>query len=93
MKATLAVVLALGLGFAVSAPGWAQTLEEAMIAAYLTNPDLEAQRAALRATDELVPQALSDWRPTVAIQSDAIATDVDSSNGSGSFASARTSMR
>ena len=49
------------------APGRAQTLEEALVAAYLTNPDLEAQRAALRATDELVPQALSDWRPTVAI--------------------------
>ncbi len=46
----------------------AQTLQEALVAAYLTNPDLEAQRAALRATDELVPEALSGWRPTLAIQ-------------------------
>jgi TolC family type I secretion outer membrane protein len=66
-----------------SAPGTAQTLEEALVAAYLTNPDLEAQRAALRATDELVPQALSDWRPTIAIDSAAIATDVDASNDAG----------
>ena len=45
----------------------AQTLQDALVAAYLTNPDLEAQRAALRATDELVPEALSGWRPTLAI--------------------------
>ena len=45
----------------------AQTLEDALVAAYLTNPDLEAQRAALRATDELVAQALGGWRPTLAI--------------------------
>ena len=85
MRRKLAVVVALGLGFVGSAAGKAQTLEEALVAAYLTNPDLQAQRAALRATDELVPQALSDWRPTVAIDSAAIATDVDSSNGGGSF--------
>src|SRR5512134_419285 len=61
----------------------AQTLEDALVSAYLTNPDLEAQRAALRATDELVPQALSDWRPTVAIDSATVATDVDASNDAG----------
>jgi TolC family type I secretion outer membrane protein len=86
MKGKLAAAIALGLGFVGSAPGQAQTLEEALVAAYLTNPDLEAQRAALRATDELVPQALSDWRPTVAIDSATIANDVDASNNnSGSF--------
>jgi TolC family type I secretion outer membrane protein len=83
MRRKLAVAIALGLGFVGSAPGTAQTLEEALVAAYLTNPDLEAQRAALRATDELVPQALSDWRPTIAIDSAAIATDVDASNDAG----------
>jgi outer membrane protein len=45
----------------------AETIEEAMAAAYVSNPQLEAQRAAQRATDENVPQALSNWRPTVAI--------------------------
>ena len=46
MKRTLAAAIALGLGCIGSAPGQAQTLEEALVAAYLTNPDLEAQRAA-----------------------------------------------
>ena len=45
----------------------AQTLQEALSAAYSTNPTLQAQRAALRATDEGVPQALSNWRPTVTL--------------------------
>jgi TolC family type I secretion outer membrane protein len=83
MRRKLGVAIALGFAFVGSAPGTAQTLEEALVAAYLTNPDLEAQRAALRATDELVPQALSDWRPTIAIDSAAIATDVDASNDAG----------
>src|SRR6266852_9448203 len=43
----------------------AQTLTEAFAYAYNNNPQLLAQRAALRATDETVPQALSNWRPTV----------------------------
>ena len=33
--------------------------------AYRNNPTLNAQRAALRATDESVPQALSNYRPRV----------------------------
>jgi len=41
------------------------TLEAALAAAYLSNPQLEAQRAALRATDEEVAKALSGWRPSV----------------------------
>jgi outer membrane protein len=43
----------------------AQTLTDALAEAYNTNPQLLAQRALLRATDEQVPQALSNWRPTV----------------------------
>ncbi|MGD9613902.1 MAG: TolC family outer membrane protein [Alphaproteobacteria bacterium] len=45
----------------------AQTLTEALAYAYRNNPQLLAQRAALRATDEEVPVALSGWRPTVTI--------------------------
>ena len=41
------------------------TLQEAFAAAYLTNPQLQAERAALRAVDENVPTALAGWRPTV----------------------------
>jgi outer membrane protein len=44
----------------------AQSLTEAWAEAYRTNPQLLAQRALLRATDEMVPQALANWRPTVA---------------------------
>jgi outer membrane protein len=46
-------------------PAAAQTLTEALAYAYRNNPQLLAQRAALRATDEEVPQALSGWRPIV----------------------------
>ncbi len=60
----LAVASGVLLGVAVAAgPTDAQSLEEALIAAYLRNPQLEAQRARLRQTDEQVPQALSGWRP------------------------------
>lgn len=47
----------------------AQTLEDALKSTYLTNPTLEAQRANLRSTTELVAEALGDWRPTLAIES------------------------
>ena len=43
----------------------AQTLTEALVYAYQNNPQLLAQRASLRASDEEVPIALSGWRPTV----------------------------
>ena len=46
-------------------PAGAETLTEAFAQAYQYNPQLLAQRAQLRATDESVPQALSGWRPTV----------------------------
>lgn len=36
-----------------------------MLNAYFANPTINAQRAAVRATDELVPQALSGYRPRV----------------------------
>jgi TolC family type I secretion outer membrane protein len=70
----------------------AQTLEDALVAAYLTNPDLEAQRAALRATDELVAQALGGWRPTLAIDSSAAHNDFDSSEGDGDFTALSSSL-
>ncbi|HEU5046784.1 MAG TPA: TolC family outer membrane protein [Rickettsiales bacterium] len=42
-----------------------ETLESAWADAYGLNPSLQAQRAALRATDEQVSQALSHWRPSI----------------------------
>ena len=45
----------------------AQTLEDTLTIAYRNNPTLLGQRARLRATDEGVPQALSNWRPIIEI--------------------------
>ena len=66
LKSTLlgcgALVLAL-LGSAV--PAAADTLAEALTAAYATNPDIAAQRAVVRQVDEGVPLALSAGRPGI----------------------------
>ena len=64
--------LAAGLGALVAAaPAClsAESIAQALSSAYLGNPTLNAERARQRATDELVPQALSGWRPTVTTQS------------------------
>jgi outer membrane protein len=45
----------------------ADTLEWAIVQAYQNNPSLNAQRAALRAADENVPQALSGYRPKLSL--------------------------
>lgn len=58
------LALALAAGLVSAAPAGAETLTSAMSLAYRSNPNLNAERAGLRATDELVPQALSAWRPT-----------------------------
>jgi len=63
--ASLALAVA-GVGMAVSDAA-ADTLEWALVQAYQNNPSLNAQRAALRATDENVPQALSGFRPKVSV--------------------------
>jgi len=49
------------------APARADTLEGALSLAYRNNPSLNAQRAAVRATDENVPQALSGYRPKISV--------------------------
>ena len=51
----------------LAAPALGETLETALVHAYQNNPTLNSQRAATRATDELVPQALSGYRPRVSI--------------------------
>lgn len=48
-------------------PALADTIEAALVRAYQNNPQLNAQRASVRATDESVPQALSGYRPRVAV--------------------------
>jgi outer membrane protein len=48
-----------------SAPASAETLSQALHAAYKFNPRLDAARAIQRATDEEVPRALSGYRPSI----------------------------
>jgi outer membrane protein len=43
----------------------AETIKAALARAYENNPQLNAQRAIVRQTDENVPQALSGYRPTI----------------------------
>ncbi len=66
-----AALTALLVGTAAwSLPGQAQSLHESLANTYLTNPTLLAARAALRAVNEGVPQALSAWRPSVSVSVD-----------------------
>jgi outer membrane protein len=58
---------ALMLARMATTPVLADTMEAALVRAYQNNPQLNAQRALVRATDENVPQALSGYRPTVAV--------------------------
>ena len=65
LYASAAATVALAIGFGAIAGAHAQTLEEALSNAYRSNPEILAQRASLRAVDEQLPRALSQWRPTV----------------------------
>jgi len=59
-------ILALGMILmALAGTARAETLQDALADAYETNPQLLSERAHLRAVDEGVPQALSNWRPTI----------------------------
>src|SRR5580704_18175649 len=64
-------------------PVLADTIEAALVRAYQNNPQLNAQRASVRSTDENVPQALSGYRPKVAVTASAgyQYTDVNSTFG------------
>jgi outer membrane protein len=77
----LGAVSGLALGLAAGfLPGQAsaQTLQDALVQAYQSNPQLQSERANLRATDENVPQALSNWRPTVSLSASQGYNHIDS---------------
>ena len=54
-------------GVTAAEPAAALSLREALGTAYSTNPQLEAARANLRATDEEVAKANAGWRPSISI--------------------------
>jgi outer membrane protein len=66
--AAVAVLLLANVGVA---PVLADTIDAALVRAYQNNPQLNAQRASVRFTDENVPQALSGYRPRVAVTASA----------------------
>src|SRR5712671_4270851 len=75
-------------------PGLADTIDAALVRAYQNNPQLNAQRAQVRFTDENVPQALSGYRPQVAVTASAgyQYTDTNSTAGGAPNAIVRTEI-
>src|SRR5918996_5354168 len=63
-----------------SAP--ADTLKWALTQAYQNNPQLNSQRASVRATDETVPQALSGYRPRISLSASVGEAFIDSTTRS-----------
>src|SRR3982074_2241184 len=68
---TVAAAAVLLMGYVGLTPALADTIEAALVRAYQNNPQLNAQRAQVRLTDENVPQALSGYRPKVALTASA----------------------
>src|SRR4051812_7484968 len=65
-RVKVALLAASALGGLFVQPAAADTLESALIQSYQNNPQLNAQRAAARVTDENVAIAVSGYRPRVA---------------------------
>jgi outer membrane protein len=90
--AAAAVLLLANVGVA---PVLADTIDAALVRAYQNNPQLNAQRASVRFTDENVPQALSGYRPRVAVTASAGTqyTDTLITSGGGPNTLAKTDFR
>ncbi len=71
-------------------PAQGQTLHQALIGAYRNNPELQAERANLRATDEGVPQAIANWRPNVSLSGDIARTHTHLTSRGGDRTQTRT---
>src|ERR1700676_679250 len=89
--AAAAVLLIAHLGRTPAVP---DTIEAALVRAYQNNPQLNAQRASVRSTDENMPQALSGYRPRVAITASAgyQYTDTNTTAGGSPTAIVRTEI-
>jgi len=74
-------------------PALAETIEGALVRAYQDNPQLNAQRAQVRSTDENVPQALSGYRPKVALTATAGAQYTDTTTVAGNVGGVPTRLR
>ncbi|WP_084572813.1 TolC family outer membrane protein [Methylocapsa aurea] len=65
----------------LSSPCVAETMSGALSRAYVGNPDLNQQRAYVRATDEDLPRVSSQWRPSASASGQAGYNYLDSISG------------
>ena len=77
MRMRLALIAIVG-ALAAVAPAQGQTLRQALVGAYNSNPDLLAQRARLRGVDETVAQQVANWRPQIRATGAVGATELNS---------------
>ncbi len=80
LAAAAAAIGALGT---VPDPASAQRLRDALILAYEKNPRIASERARVRSTDELVNQALANWRPRLVVDGRAGVSHRDSTADGG----------
>ena len=64
------IVASVWFALPIAAPR-AETIGGALVKAYFSNPDINQQRTAVRASDENVPKATAGYRPTVSAEADA----------------------
>jgi outer membrane protein len=96
---SLAARAAIALILIVPASGSAETLQDALAAAYRSNPVLQSQRAQQRALDETYVQARTGWRPTASLTTQAeylrqpnTVTNVSQGFSDGNFGSAAITL-
>lgn len=65
IRTALLAALAVPVSLVLASPVFADSIMDAMEKAYVNNPDLNAARAGLRATDEGVSIAKAGWRPQI----------------------------
>jgi outer membrane protein len=65
LKTAFLAALVIPISVALGGPAMADSIYDAMAKAYENNPDLNAARAGLRATDEGVAIAKAGWRPQI----------------------------
>jgi outer membrane protein len=77
VKALAIVSVAVTCVVAGAGRAGAETIGGALTKAYFNNPDINQQRAAVRASDENVPKAKAGYRPTINAEADAGLQDLD----------------
>ena len=85
-RGSRAIAVAVVAAFYTPGAAVADTLPWALVQAYQNNPQITAQRAAVRAVDETVPSALSGYRPRISANASATEQYLDiKSRGTGPF--------